>query len=261
MDYLDRHELLSPYQNGFRQGHSTVDIIYKLISDIDINNNTGLDTAAVYVDFKKAFDTVNHSILIRKAATLNLDLSVLNWLANYLDNRVQSTLINNLRSARLDVPCGVPQGSIIGPLLFLIYINDINKDIYNSHLLLYADDLVIYRSVDRVNVPNNENDIKLFQDDLDVINMWCMDNKLTINLKKTKYMYFSQHNIRHHPSVKIDVQTIELTRTYTYLGVVLDSQLTFKPYINQVRKTASYKLKLLRKLPKKSRAMFMAIFH
>ena len=98
-----------------------------------------------------------------------------------------------------------------------------------------------------VNVPNNENDIKLFQDDLDVINMWCMDNKLTINLKKTKYMYFSQHNIRHHPCVKIDVQTIELTRTYTYLGVVLDSQLTFKPYINQVRKTASYKLKLLRK--------------
>ena len=92
-----------------------------------------------------------------------------------------------------------------------------------------------------MNVPNNENDIKLFQDDLDVINKWCMANKLTINLKKTKYMYFSQHNIRYHPSVKTDVQTIELTRTYTHLG----SQLTFNPYINQVRKTASYELKLL----------------
>ena len=96
-----------------------------------------------------------------------------------------------------------------------------------------------------MNVPNNENDITLFQEDIDVINMWCMANKLTINIKKTKYMYFSQHNIRYHPSVKIDVQTIELTRTYTYLGVVLGSQSTFNPYINQVRKTASYKLKLL----------------
>ena len=83
MEYLNRNDLLSPYQNGFRQAHSTVDTIYKFISDIDVNNNRGLDTIAVYVDFKKAFDTVDHSVLIRKAATLNLDISVLNWISNY----------------------------------------------------------------------------------------------------------------------------------------------------------------------------------
>ena len=248
MEYLNRHELLSPYQNGFRQAHSTVDTIYKLISDIDINNNSGLDTLAVYVDFKKAFDTVDHSVMIGKAAALNLDISVLNWLSVYLDNRVQSTLINNQRSDKQMVPCGVPQGSIMGPLLFLIYINDIDKDIYNSQLLLYADDLVIYRSVDRGNVLG-VSDINIFQKDLDVIHSWCSTNKLTINLKKNKYMYFSQHNIR-QPQLKMGDYMLQLTRTYTYLGVVLDPQLSVKPYINQVRRNASYKLKLLRKIRK-----------
>ena len=183
MEYLTKNDLLSPYQNGFRQAHSTVDTIYKFISDIVVSNNRGLDTIAVYVDFKKAFDTVDHSVLIRKAATLNLDISVLNWISNHLKNRTQLTLINNLRSDKQMVPCGVPQGSILGPLLFLIYINDINVEIYNSQLLLYADDLVLYRAVDRVDALV-KNDISIFQSDLDIIHRWCFTNKLTVNLEK-----------------------------------------------------------------------------
>ena len=97
MQYLNSNDLLSLYQNGFRQEHSTMDTIYKLISDIDQNNNRALDTIAVYVDFKKAFDTVNHQVLITKASALNLDLSVLNWLTNYLNNRKQLTLIKKLK--------------------------------------------------------------------------------------------------------------------------------------------------------------------
>ena len=137
----------------------------------------------------------------------------------------------------------------MGPLLFLIYINDINVEIYNSQLILYADDLVLYRAVDRVDALG-KNDISIFQSDLDIIHRWCFTNKLTVNLKKNKYMYFSQHNVKHPPQVKMGEHALELTRTYTYLVVVLDTQLSFKPYINQVRRTASYKLKLLRRVRK-----------
>ena len=109
--------------------------------------------------------------------------------------------------------------------------------------------LVLYRAVDCVDALG-KNDISIFQSDLDIIHRWCFTNKLTVNLKKNKYMYFSQHYVKHPPQVKMGEHALVLTRTYTYLGVVLDTQLSFKPYINQVRRTASYKLKLLRRVRK-----------
>ena len=151
----------------------------------------------------------------------------------YLNNREQLTLIKNSRSDKQSVPCGVPQGSIMGPLLFLIYINDISVDIYNSKMLLYADDLVIYKSIDRANALG-KNDVSIFQNDLRSIYKWCQNSKLTINLKKTKYMYFSVHNLKHPPKIEIGKNALDLTRTYTYLGVTLDPQLSFKPYINEL---------------------------
>ena len=114
--------------------------------------------------------------------------------------------------------------------------------ILNSNILLYADDLVIYMSINRIN-HQLEKEVAIFQNDLNHINTWCTNNKLTINGEKTKYMYFPFNNRNSLGcGLKLGDTNIEPTRSYTYLGVVLDMHLTFKPYLNQVRRNASYKL-------------------
>ena len=131
---------MSVNQGGFRKGHSTIDTIAKFTDRIMAQiNNTEL-THAVFVDFKKAFDTVDHLILLKKMANLGIKNQTLNIFRNYLSNRTQRTLANGIVSEDKPILCGVPQGSILGPLLFLIYVNDLEKCTRTSFIKLYADD-------------------------------------------------------------------------------------------------------------------------
>ena len=130
---------------------------------------------------KKAFDTVDHSILVKKLEKMGIRGKLLKWIENYLFGRVQKTICNNKLSNRSNVICGVPQGSILGPLLFLVYINDINDIFKNAKFQLYADDTVIYSSGENIfEIENN------LQRNIDYFSNWCEINKLTINTKKPK---------------------------------------------------------------------------
>ena len=144
--HLEDNNLLTEHQNGFRKGYSTTSSVATLTEDIFRNMNCKMVTVAVFVDLAKAFNTVNHYILLAKLVKLGVTGMLLNWCKNYLQDRAQRTIANNVLSPINMVPCGVPQGSILGPLFFLIYINDLTYSLKSTSIQLYADDTVLYCS-------------------------------------------------------------------------------------------------------------------
>ena len=147
------------------------------------------DTLALYVDYQKAFDTVNHNRLIKKCRELKFGDQLCIWLSSYLFDWSQKTFANNVTSPSATVPYGVPQGSVLGPLLFILYmyLNDIVECVQNCKYFLYADDIVM--DMDTVLNPNG---IEAVQNDFNRMTEWCRLNELTIHAKKTKSTVFSQ---------------------------------------------------------------------
>ena len=140
--------------------------------------------------------------------------------------------MNNIKSSMLPVTCGIPQGSTLGPLLFLLYINDIGKALKSCKYLLYADDTVLYTS-DTNTAQANQN----MNSDLQLIQQWCCDNSLTTNTKKTKVMGYSLNrniHFKNEYNCKLLGQTLEVVDKYKYLGIILDIHLTYKPHVKSV---------------------------
>ena len=246
--HLNRHNILTDFQNGFRKNHSTIDTFFKYTTDLQLNKNNNLHTIALYIDFKKAFDTVNHKLLIDKLKDMKIENKVLKWIKSYLTNRSQSTRIGSITSTSKNVCTGVPQGSILGPLFFLGYINDITQICSNTNILLYADDTVLYKAIS-----DNERffDMHNFQQDVNRLVVWCQRNRLSINVKKTKLVFYpaSQNAINDVNNV-INMQetAVDYVSSYLYLGVDIDNMLTFKKHFSNTFKSVSHKLFILRKI-------------
>ena len=156
---------------------STTDACFGLIQSLFEARNRGEISALVFLDLKKAFDTVNHSVLLDKLSKIGCDAFCIAWFRDYLSGRLQKTLANSFHSATKPITCGVPQGSVLGPLLFIIYINDVVDVINHCSFFLYADDLAIVVSGRDHNVLAH-----LLQDDLNNIYEWCYSNVLTVNI-------------------------------------------------------------------------------
>ena len=245
--HLENTNLLDPNQGGFRKKHSTIGTISQLTNEIFEGMNNRIMTVACFIDMAKAFDTVNHKILCKKLYKLGINGRLIDWLENYLSGRKQCTLANGTTSPYHDIICGVPQGSILGPLLFITYMNDLRTACKNSKYLLYADDTVIFNT--------NENQIATnqIQRDLDAVSLWCDQNQLTIHVKKTKYVIFglrSQTRKLNDHELFIKNQKLQKVATYKYLGMILDSYLTFNNHLQQTLNVISHKLLLLCKLRK-----------
>ena len=248
MEYFENNKILSEYQFGFRKNHSTIDSIATLTDNILKSVNEGKVTLAAFIDFKKAFDTVNHNILLEKLYYLGIKGSLLTWIKNYLTNRVQRTICNGKLSGLNDIICGVPQGSILGPLFFLVYVNDLKNVLRNNNYQLYADDTVIYcssTSFDRANIA--------LQDILNKFGVWCSENALTVNVKKTKVMAFgSKNNIKKDKgkNLMLNDEKISFVPTFKFLGVYLDQTLNFRHHMDMLVNNINFKLYLLSKIRK-----------
>ena len=246
VNFLDNNDFLSDRQNGFRKERSTLGSIVNFTSEIFEAINERKFAVATFIELKKAFDTVNHKILLEKLFLAGIRGKTLDLLADYLNNRFQKTISNGNMSAFNKITCGVPQGSILGPLFFLIYINDLQGVLGKNHFHLYADDTVIYCMNEKVEIAEKELQIVLNR-----FSKWCATNELTINTKKTKTMVFGSRNkVRgsYIPNLYINNELLQIVPTYKYLGVNLDQTLNFKYHLESLISNISFKLYMFSKI-------------
>ena len=230
--YLKRMNFLCENQSGFRRNHSTATAVTHFTDNILTNIDKGLITGTVFIDFSKAFDTVEHDILLNKLEHYGVCSQSLRWFKDYLHERKQTVPIDTERSDELAIVTGVPQGSILGPLLFIIYINDMPNCIENCSVNLYADDTVIYYS--GVSIEDIESYVKR---DLKSLSQWLEDNKLVLNALKTKSMLFTSNRHKHKDtnlSLCHQDKSIEAVTSYKYLGVVFNKHISWKNHAEYV---------------------------
>ena len=250
--YLTNHNILSENQFGFRTKHCTEHALFKFINNLQKQTNQKKLTAAVFIDLSKAFDTVDFSILIKKLYYLGFQETELNFFKSYLMGRTQRTKFKDTISNVLISECGVPQGSILGPLLFIIFINDFTNFI-KTDTSIFADDTTLTCS--GINKEDLKSNLIL---NLKKAETWFSANKLTLNLKKTKIIFFHPKRGNKPESIKINeiaIETIgehrlkEEDKYVKFLGFRIDDELTFKYHIKEiVKKTTkgSYALATLK---------------
>ena len=220
--------------------------LLQLIDQINTNFDRSTPTLVAYIDFQKAFDSVNHAKLIKKLKRFNLDSKLMDWIVNYFSNRAQKTIANNCTSKVMTITQGVPQGSILGPLFYILYANDLVDFLTNTCSTYYADDTVLYTKE-----KNFCKASRLLQRDLKNLERWCKLNDIFVNIKKTKYMIFGSkqalQNIN-EPCLKINGTPLSRTKTYNYLGINLDEQLNYETHLSGVIRKVSHKVYQLKRM-------------
>ena len=209
--------MISDNQYGFRPNRSTSIALLELVEEIVTANDRNKYTVGVFIDLRKAFDTIDHDLLLRKLENMGIKGTVNNWLRSYLNNRKQYVALGNVSSSLSTVLCGVPQGSVLGPLLFILYINDICNVSKLLQLILFADDTNLFRSSD--NLQNLCNEIST---ELCKLNIWFKINKLSLNVAKTNFIVFSRRKKAENARITIESNEIERVCYTKFLGVMID---------------------------------------
>ena len=239
--FLNSHNLFYKHQYGFRANHNTSQPVLHFTDKFfnSLNQKPSATTLAIFIDLKKAFDTVDHKILLQKLEHYRIRGTSNLWFENYLSDRKQFVSINGVQSDTVSMICGVPQGSVLGPLLFLIFINDL-PNATEFLTLLFADETTFQMSGVNINL--------LFENanlELEKASNWFRANKLTLNVKKTKFMIFS--DTKNQTSLqdlilKIGDKAIEQIGTnckdkyFKFVGIVLDDKLSWEGHVQHICK-------------------------
>lgn len=222
------HRIVIPSQHGFVRNRSCITNLLLYTNFLFERMDACEQVDAVYTDFCKAFDKVDHLLLLQKLAFNGIKGNLLRWFTSYVRNRTQRVVINGFASNSISVTSGVPQGSILGPLLFIIFINDIGSCFHNSHYLLYADDLKVYQNI------TTFNDCIDLQDDLNRLSEYCNKNKLHLSLSKCKTITFTKKLNVIKYQYKLCSATLEQVSVIKDLGILFDSKLHFEDHINYI---------------------------
>ena len=229
--FLNVNNLITEQQYGFRSNHSTELTTLKLTDTIMYELDNSHIPCAIFLDLSKAFDTLNYQILLRKLKYYGLGNVAYNLIENYLNNRQQFVKLGNVKSKLIPMLIGVPQGSILGPLLFSIYINDLPKSGPKLNCIMYADDTTLYSSLENSDSNNIEREINY---ELEKVNLWLKANKLSLNVKKTKCMFFHKRKTLPHINLSLNDVIIENVPKFNYLGIIIDEHLSWNSHIEMI---------------------------
>ena len=246
-NYLDQNNLLYSKQFGFRSGHSTDHPLIDLVDSIYRSFNESKYTLGVFIDLSKAFDTVDHDILLSKLELYGVRGNHLEWFKSYLSNRQQYVEVEGKKTGYLGIKCGVPQGSILGPLLFLIYVNDLYISSKVLEPIMFADDTNLFFSH-----KNIKELFRIVNFELEKICTWFKVNKLSLNEGKTKYTLFHKSTDKDNiplklPKLTMNEKEISRTNCIKFLGVLFDENLTWKSHINLIENKIAKNIGILYK--------------
>lgn len=229
MKFLEDHKMLTPNQHGYRRGHSTTSGILQIVEHVYRAFDEGMWTEMNMIDLTKAFDSVNHEVLLNKLEYYGVRGGPLDLLRSYLTNRVQLTEWNNTRSQHMNIYHGVPQGSVLGPLLFVLYVNDLPSNIVGAEICLYADDTSVLVEAEDLETLCEKSRKAMVE-----TNKWFTANKLQVNMGKTQSLLFSTRNSQ--------------ISTARFLGMTVDTNLKWNQHIDDLASKLSSTLFALKRL-------------
>lgn len=243
VEFIESNNLISAEQYGFRSGRSCMSQLLnhyeKILSILEESSNVD----ALYLDMSKAFDKVDHKILLRKLKALGIDGKILQWLTAFLTNRQQVVMVDGQKSKPEKVLSGVPQGTVLGPLLFILYINDITKVIRNTYIKIFADDSKL------IKVINSVEDRDLFNEDILAVTEWAVANKMELNRLKYQLIQYGKNPELKLPYTIDEDTTVNKSETVKDLGVLMSENMLFNDHIieckNKAKKVAGWILRLV----------------
>lgn len=244
-NFFTKHQILTNAQFGFRTGLSTENAVLKFVNQTVNNINNNFYTLTIFIDFSKAFDCINHNILLSKLNHYGIRGHILKLIQSYLTNRFQCVTINNSNSNLALITSGIPQGSVLGPLLFNIFINDIVNATKISNFIIYADDVTLSTVSSDITDLIRKSNLSL-----SLLDSWSRINQIFINSKKTKFMLFT--NKKKIPldniTIQFNNQNIEKVQVFKLLGVYIDNKLNFKFHVDHILSKININLAIIYKI-------------
>ena len=256
--YIEENHILDELQFGFQRNKSTEHAISSIITDISRAFSKKQSSYCIFLDFAKAFDTVNHDILIDKLSYYGVKNQSLALFRSYLSDRSQVVEVNGVLSDKGTIKHGVPQGSILGPLLFLLYINDISKSSKILKFFLFADDTTVFYSAN----PNDKNTENILNKELEKVSCWLAANKLSLNVKKSNFLHFHKGNSCKIPlNLILNGTPVEEKETAKYLGTFIDNKLSWKAQIQHIKTKLARNIGLISKIRHYAKDACLKLYH